>query len=96
VAGEAALAFYLAREYWGRGLATEAGRAFIQFGFDRLRLNRIVATVQVGNAASLRVLEKLGFTLIGTERGPRSFHKFELVNRPCAADPDLQIDGECS
>lgn len=96
VAGEAVLAFYLAREYWGRGLATEAGRAFIQFGFDRLHLNRIVATVQVGNAASLRVLEKLGFTLIGTERGRRSFHKFELVNRRGAAEPDLQIDGECS
>jgi len=85
VKGEAALAFYLARDYWGRGLATEAGRAFIQFGFDRLRLNRIVATVQVGNAVSLRVLEKLGFALIGTESGPRSFHKFELRNLQAAA-----------
>lgn len=81
VAGEATLAFYLAREYWGRGLATEAGRAFIQFGFGQLHLTRLVATVEVGNAASLRVLEKLGFALMGTESGTRSFHKFELANR---------------
>jgi ribosomal-protein-alanine N-acetyltransferase len=30
------LAFYLARAYWGRGLATEAGRAFVNFGFNEL------------------------------------------------------------
>src|SRR5262249_41558748 len=78
VSGEAVLAFYLAREYWGRGLATEAGRAFIRFGFAQLRLRRIVATVQVGNAASCRLMEKLGFALVRTERGVRSFHHFEL------------------
>jgi [ribosomal protein S5]-alanine N-acetyltransferase len=82
VAREATLAFYLSREYWGRGLATEAGRAFIEFGFGQLNLARIVATVEVGNAASLRVLEKLGFVLTGTENGARSFHKFELLNGP--------------
>lgn len=76
--GEAVLAFYLARAWWGRGLATEAGNAFVRFGFDQLKLNRIVATVQVENLASLRVLEKLGFVLIETEKGVRSFHHFEL------------------
>lgn len=78
--GEATLAFTLAKPYWGRGLATEAGRAFIDFGFQRLRLKRIVAVAEVGNAASLRVLEKLGFSLVRTEAGPRSFHHFELLN----------------
>lgn len=81
ISSEAALAFYLAREYWGRGLATEAGRAFIRFGFTHLHLTRIVATVEVGNVVSVRLMEKLRFTSIGTEEGPRSFHKFELVNR---------------
>jgi len=80
IANEAALGLYLAREFWGRGLATEAGRAFVSFGFHELRLARIVATVEAGNAASLRVLEKLGFARIGTESGPRCFHKFELSN----------------
>lgn len=85
--GEATLAFTLAKAYWGRGLATEAGRGFINLGFDQLRLKRIVAVAEVGNAASLRVLEKLGFSLVRTETGPRSFHNFELLNphRPSPA-----------
>jgi RimJ/RimL family protein N-acetyltransferase len=78
--GEATLAFYIARDYWGRGLATEAGRAFVRFGFEELHLTRIVTTVQLGNDASVRVLEKLGFGLTATEVGPRSFLKFELVS----------------
>lgn len=81
VADETTLAFYLSREYWGKGLATEAGRTFIEFGFTQLRLKRIVATVEIGNAASVRVLEKLGFFVARTETGLRSFHHFELPNR---------------
>lgn len=81
IPGEGVLAFYLARAYWGRGLATEAGRAFIDFGFEKLELSRIVATVQIGNEASLRVLEKLGFEwLLHDQSERRSFHEFELRN----------------
>ena len=79
VPDEAVLGFYLAREFWGRGLASEAGRAFVAFGFEELRLARIVTAVQVGNAASVRVLEKLGFALERYEAGPRSFYHFELI-----------------
>jgi ribosomal-protein-alanine N-acetyltransferase len=82
VPGEAVLGFCLAREYWGRGLASEAGRAFVNFGFDQLRLKRIVAVAEVGNAASIRVLEKLGFVCTKTELGPRSFYRFELQPSP--------------
>jgi [ribosomal protein S5]-alanine N-acetyltransferase len=78
VAGEATLSFYIAREYWGQGLASEAALAFVEFGWKQLHLSRIVATVQVGNAASVRILEKLGFALVATERGQRSFFKFAL------------------
>lgn len=73
------LAFYLARAYWGQGLATEAGRAFVNFGFQELGLKKIVTTVQAGNGASMRVLEKLGFALVSIEEGEfRTFHHFEL------------------
>lgn len=86
VSGEGALAFYLARTYWGRGLATEAGRAFVDFGFNELGLSRIVTAVQVGNDASVRVLEKLGFHLVRTEEGEfRSFFHFELRPAPIAS-----------
>jgi ribosomal-protein-alanine N-acetyltransferase len=86
VPGEGALGFYLARAYWGRGLATEAGRAFVNFGFHDLGLSRIVTAVEIGNDASIRVLEKLGFALVRTENGEsRSFYHFEL-NRPPSPD----------
>jgi RimJ/RimL family protein N-acetyltransferase len=79
VPDEAVLGFYLARAFWGRWLATEAGRAFVDFGFGELGLRRIVTAVEVGNAASVRVLEKLGFGVKEIERGTRSFYHFELL-----------------
>ena len=80
IAGEGTLAFYLARAYWGQGLASEAGAAFVSFAFKELGLSRLVATVQVGNASSVRVLEKLGFTLHRSETGDsRSYNHYELL-----------------
>lgn len=77
--GEGALGFTLAHGYWGRGLGTEAARAFVGFGFGELRLARIVASVQAGNAASVHILEKLGFGLWRLERiGRRCFYHLEL------------------
>ena len=60
---EAVLGLYIAREYWDHGFATEAGRAFIRFGFDELKLTRIVTAIQVGNDASVHIIKKLGFEL---------------------------------
>ena len=74
----AVLAFYIASPYWGQGFATEAGAAFIRFGFSELGLNDIVATVQKGNDASEHVLQKLGFSLAYTEEGQRTFHRYSL------------------
>lgn len=77
---EGALGYTLARPYWGRGLATEAARGFVDFGFDELHLRRIVAMVEVGNGASVRVMEKLGFRLWHLETiNRRSFYHFELL-----------------
>jgi ribosomal-protein-alanine N-acetyltransferase len=78
VVGEAALSFYIARQYWGQGLGSEAAVAFVEFGWKQLQLSRIVTTAQVENVASVRILEKLGFILTSTERGQRSFFKFAL------------------
>ena len=76
---EGVLAFYIARDCWGRGLATEAGRALIELGFGELGLSRIVATVQVGNEASMRVLRKLAFTWVRRDEGElRSYDEFEI------------------
>jgi RimJ/RimL family protein N-acetyltransferase len=52
----------IAREHWGRGYATEAARASLSFGFERLALAEIVAFTAAGNTRSRRVMEKLGMT----------------------------------
>jgi RimJ/RimL family protein N-acetyltransferase len=57
------LIWTLAREYWGRGYATEgAGRA-LQYAFDELRLPHIISVIHPENVASIRVAERLGETL---------------------------------
>jgi len=55
----------LAKAHWGRGYATEAARAAIVFGFDRLRLVQIVAFTSIGNVRSRAVMERLGMTVDG-------------------------------
>jgi [ribosomal protein S5]-alanine N-acetyltransferase len=79
VPDEGVLAFYLARQYWGQGLASEAASAFVKFGFEKLGLRKIVATVQAENRASAHILEKLKFGLIWREQGPRTFDHFALL-----------------
>jgi len=64
VPGEATLAFYLARPFWGLGLATEAGHTFVEHGFRDLGLRKIHAGMNAANKASQRVVEKLGFKLV--------------------------------
>jgi ribosomal-protein-alanine N-acetyltransferase len=79
IPGEAALGYYIAREHWGKGYATEAGKAFIAFGFNELNINRIITAIEVGNDASVRVIEKLGFELVWTETGGlREFLHYSL------------------
>lgn len=61
--GEWELAYGFRRDRRGRGYATEAGDACLRHGFGELGLTRIVADVPREHAASIRVLEKLGFRL---------------------------------
>ena len=64
------LGYALLPEAAGRGYATETGRAVLNWALDALRLPRVVAVVQPDNAASIRVLEKLGFAPDGTVTEP--------------------------
>jgi ribosomal-protein-alanine N-acetyltransferase len=50
----------IARDHQGRGYATEAARAVLAYGFERLGLHRVIATCNPNNAPSVRVMEKLG------------------------------------
>jgi RimJ/RimL family protein N-acetyltransferase len=53
---------------WGKGYATEAVRAMLLWAYDTLDLNRVEAELDTRNAASARVLEKLGFQREGLRR----------------------------
>jgi RimJ/RimL family protein N-acetyltransferase len=66
--GHAELGYWIARAAWGRGYATEAGRAVVDHAFGVLGLARLQAHHMQENAASGRVLEKIGFTREGLGR----------------------------
>ena len=67
----------LARSHWGRGLATEAARAALEFGFGELGLDEIVAFTTPANSRSRAVMERLGM-----KRDPTGDFRHPLI------DPD--------
>jgi [ribosomal protein S5]-alanine N-acetyltransferase len=79
----ASLGYYFARPYWGRGLATEASRAFINSAFTRLGLDRVEADVEKGNTASEHILHNFGFKYVRREeiRGRRRIINFYELAR---------------
>lgn len=52
--------YHFAAAHWGKGLATELARASLRYGFEEHRFERIVAIAKPENAASIRVMEKIG------------------------------------
>lgn len=82
--GVCELGFHLRPECWGRGLAEEAGRAVVKFGFEILGARALFAGHHPQNAASGRVLSKLGFRFTHEEfYGPtRLLHRCYLLSRP--------------
>ena len=57
---ETELGYRLARRHWGRGYATEAARAVLNYAFNTLHLPRLIAIIDPQNVRSIRVVEKLG------------------------------------
>lgn len=64
----AELGYYIAEEYWGRGIMTEAVRQICKHVFEKSDIIRIYAEPFANNTASCRVLEKAGFQYEGTLR----------------------------
>ncbi len=65
---EAAIGYCMSRSYWGRGLMPEALKAVMDFLFDVVEVNRVVACHDVNNPKSGRVMDKAGMKLEGTLR----------------------------
>lgn len=55
------LLYLLAEKYWSQGLATEAARVSVEYGFHSVGLEEVICLVLDGNISSSRVLEKCGF-----------------------------------
>ncbi len=64
----ATLGYWMGVSYAGQGYMTQAVRAAVQYAFDTLQLHRIEAACLPNNAASVRLLEKTGFTREGYAR----------------------------
>lgn len=64
----AKLGYAIAADYWGRGYATDAARALIDFGFGTLKLHRVSAAMGPDNATSIELVYRLGMTYEGRIR----------------------------
>ena len=56
------IGFRYMKEYWGRGIGTEAARICVEFARDDLKIKKLIALIVPENAGSIRVAEKLGMT----------------------------------
>jgi RimJ/RimL family protein N-acetyltransferase len=64
--GSAEIGYWIGKPWWGRGFATEAAAALVQYCFSTLRMPRLTCSHFIDNPASERVIAKLGFKPFGT------------------------------
>jgi len=83
--GEVELGYTLGMAWWGRGYATEAAGAWLDAAFSRLGISEVVALAEPANAASLRVLEKLGMARDGERMAFGRPHAVYRAARPVSA-----------
>lgn len=65
---KAELGYWVGVPFWNRGYCTEASKAIIKYGFEKLDMNKIYAMALVSNIGSWRVMEKTGMSYEGTLR----------------------------
>jgi RimJ/RimL family protein N-acetyltransferase len=61
---EVEIGYHVRRDLWGRGLATEAAQACLDYGFKQLGCKKLICLIRPANIASRRVAEKNGMRLI--------------------------------
>ena len=77
--------YALSRAWWFAGLATEAARASLWYGFEKLQLTEIIALVRPENVASIHVLKKLGLKFTGRQETffGHIFHYYSVSATSC-------------
>jgi len=79
---EVDLGYRLMKKFWGKGYATEAALACIEYGFNTLNLPVIIGRALPGNLASIKVLEKCGMKYLHDEVMHGYLHKTYQVTNP--------------
>jgi len=97
---DAAIGFWIAAEYWGKGLMKESVKLLLDFGFKKLHLEKVYAEVPLDNRKTSQVLEIYGFRRIATKRtgfifGKRYDHYELSAQEYLSPQPTMQkIEGE--
>jgi len=60
---EVEIAYLLDKTFWGQGLATEAAKGILDYGFEKLNLTRLICLIDPENVASQHVAKRIGMTL---------------------------------
>jgi RimJ/RimL family protein N-acetyltransferase len=79
VSGDLEIGWWLARDVWGRGYATEAGGAAMHHVLHTLQRPRVVAIIDPGNDASVRVARRLGMRYDGRYTGAQLTHRLKAI-----------------
>jgi len=79
VTPEVEVTYGLAKPYWRKGLASEAARACLRYGFEQLKLDRIYALAEPGNVGSHRVMERVGMRYDKTEYYKDDWYEGDLI-----------------
>lgn len=79
---EVEVAYTIAREFWGQGLATEAAEAILRYGLDELKLTRLICLIDPDNVASQRVAEKMGLAFEKEARDEMGLYWIYSINKP--------------
>ncbi|MDD4000886.1 MAG: GNAT family protein [Bacilli bacterium] len=85
---KAELGYTINPENWGRGIAVEASKKIISWGFEQLWLKRIECTAFTNNHQSRRVCEKLGLTFEGTRKNGYLLYDGSIRDLDCFAITD--------
>ncbi|MCD8177854.1 MAG: GNAT family N-acetyltransferase [Tannerellaceae bacterium] len=74
------LGYIIDRQWWGRGYGTQICQALIDYCFNTLGANKVVARMYAGNTGSVKVSEKTGMKRVeeGTTPDGRSFYRYEI------------------
>lgn len=85
----ATLAYWIGKDYWNQGIATEVAKSVLHLAFVYMNIVRVMAVCMTRNPASARVLEKIGMKLEGTLR---SYQKKGNVYEDCHVYSILKKD----